>query len=91
MLPSPSVFEQQARQQGLRVEKAFAFGQDYGRTLAEWAKRFESQRARINALGFDERFIRMWRFYLRIARPDLLRAISMSCSTPSVTPNGPPE
>jgi cyclopropane-fatty-acyl-phospholipid synthase len=64
MLPSPTIFEQQARQQGLRIEKAFAFGQDYGRTLAEWAKRFESQRARIGALGFDERFIRMWRFYL---------------------------
>ena len=64
MLPSPTVFEQQARQQGLRIEKAFAFGQDYGRTLAEWARRFESQRARIHAMGFDERFIRMWRFYL---------------------------
>ena len=38
-------------------------GQDYARTLREWSRRFEARRADIAALGFDERFLRRWRFY----------------------------
>lgn len=64
MLPSSTEFEHRAKKQGLRVEKSLSFGQDYARTLAEWAKEFDRQRTRITALGFDERFIRMWKFYL---------------------------
>ncbi|MBU3724794.1 MAG: class I SAM-dependent methyltransferase [Burkholderiaceae bacterium] len=64
MLPSATEFQQRAQAQGLVVTKTFAFGQDYARTLAEWAKAFEQQKSTIDALGFDERFQRMWRFYL---------------------------
>ncbi len=64
MLPSASVFETHAHRHGLRVMDRFHFGQDYGRTLAEWLKRFDAQRPAIDALGFDLRFQRMWRFYL---------------------------
>jgi cyclopropane-fatty-acyl-phospholipid synthase len=39
-------------------------GHDYARTLADWRARFEAQRPRVIELGFDERFLRMWRFYL---------------------------
>ncbi|MEQ9002780.1 MAG: cyclopropane-fatty-acyl-phospholipid synthase family protein [Pseudomonadales bacterium] len=39
-------------------------GLDYAATLAEWRRRFEAARPRILELGFDERFLRMWRFYL---------------------------
>lgn len=64
MLPTATEFQQRAQAQGLAVTKTFAFGQDYARTLAEWAKTFEQQKSTIDALGFDERFQRMWRFYL---------------------------
>lgn len=64
MLPSANVFESCAHRHGLRVIDRFHFGQDYGRTLAEWLKRFDAQRSAIDALGFDVRFQRMWRFYL---------------------------
>ncbi len=38
---------------------------DYADTLAEWARRFEARLGRDRArLGFDERFRRLWRFYL---------------------------
>jgi cyclopropane-fatty-acyl-phospholipid synthase len=37
---------------------------DYARTLADWRERFEHRWPRIRALGYDERFRRMWRFYL---------------------------
>ena len=39
-------------------------GADYARTLAHWHSRFEAQWPAIKAQGFDERFRRMWRFYL---------------------------
>lgn len=37
---------------------------DYARTLADWRERFEHRWPQIRALGYDERFRRMWRFYL---------------------------
>ena len=38
----------------------------YERTLAEWLARFDRNADRARAL-YDERFVRMWRFYLRSA------------------------
>ena len=64
MLPSPSAFQRQAAKAGLSVRDVFAFGSDYARTLAEWSARFEQQWPAIAAQGFDERFHRLWRFYL---------------------------
>lgn len=39
-------------------------GLHYARTLREWRLRFESSLDEVRALGYDERFIRMWRYYL---------------------------
>jgi cyclopropane-fatty-acyl-phospholipid synthase len=39
-------------------------GLHYARTLREWRHRFEAQLEQVRALGYDERFIRMWRYYL---------------------------
>ena len=73
MLPSPSVFKRQAAKAGLVVRDEHAFGADYARTLAEWSTNFERQWPAINAdaatrasdgNGFDDRFRRLWRFYL---------------------------
>ncbi|HEY0871060.1 MAG TPA: cyclopropane-fatty-acyl-phospholipid synthase family protein [Acidothermaceae bacterium] len=48
----------------LRVTSATAHGLDYARTLHQWLERFHANAAGVHGLGFDERFIRMWRFYL---------------------------
>lgn len=64
MLPSPAVVERQAQDAGLGVVGDFAFGRDYARTLAHWHREFEAQWPAVKAQGFDERFRRMWRFYL---------------------------
>jgi cyclopropane-fatty-acyl-phospholipid synthase len=48
----------------LRVSSATAYGHDYARTLHSWLERFHANTAAVHALGFDERFTRMWRFYL---------------------------
>ena len=63
-LPCPSEFRREAEAAGLRVQEEFTFGQDYAETLRLWRERFLSQRAAILQLGFDERFMHLWEFYL---------------------------
>lgn len=36
----------------------------YDRTLYEWLIRFEDRLEEVREMGYDERFIRMWRYYL---------------------------
>ena len=48
----------------LRVSSATAYGHDYARTLHSWLERFHANTAAVQALGFDEQFTRMWKFYL---------------------------
>ena len=63
-LPCPREFEQQAERAGLVVEDSFAFGRDYAQTLRLWRSEFNSHKSQIAPLGFDERFMRIWEFYL---------------------------
>ena len=63
-LPCPREFRQAAEAAGLQVEDSFAFGQDYAETLRRWRERFLAQRSQIQQLGFDERFMHIWEFYL---------------------------
>ncbi|MFC3148438.1 class I SAM-dependent methyltransferase [Piscinibacterium candidicorallinum] len=64
MLPSPSRFVELAHKHGFVVEDRFAFGRDYATTLRMWHQLFNSRREQVLAQGFDERFVRMWQFYL---------------------------
>jgi cyclopropane-fatty-acyl-phospholipid synthase len=64
MLPSIERFEAAARRAGLVVEQRFAFGCDYAETLRRWRLAFLSHEAQVRAQGFDERFVRLWEFYL---------------------------
>lgn len=64
IVPAPSVLRSLARETGLQWGAEHDFGPSYARTLAGWHRRFEDAWPRIAALGFDERFHRMWRFYL---------------------------
>jgi cyclopropane-fatty-acyl-phospholipid synthase len=68
MLPSPARFQVAAESGGLAVGEPEFFGLDYARTLAAWSERFESALPDVRALGFDDRFIRMWRYYLAYCR-----------------------
>jgi len=64
MLPSPAVFARLAAGADFQVLDRHAFGTDYARTLAQWHRDFEAAWPQIAAQGFDERFHRLWRFYL---------------------------
>lgn len=63
-LPCPREFRKQAQAAGLEVVDAFEFGPDYAETLRRWRDAFVAQHAQVQALGFDERFNRIWQFYL---------------------------
>ncbi len=63
-LPCPREFRRAARAGGLEVVDELAFGQDYAHTLRQWRHTFLQQRAQVLRLGFDERFVRIWEFYL---------------------------
>ena len=64
MLPSPTGFTSVARERGLAVLEQEFFGADYERTLLAWDRAFVAAWHRIEPLGFDARFKRMWRYYL---------------------------
>lgn len=64
MLPSASRFRAEVSQAGLKPGNEFYFGQDYARTLEHWLVDFDLKRDQVKALGFDDGFIRLWRFYL---------------------------
>lgn len=64
MLPTRELVERHAEQAGLKFIDQEAFGESYAKTLREWQSRFVDAWPRIRTLGFDERFRRMWEFYL---------------------------
>lgn len=59
------VNEQLARAGGFMLHRLEDFGPDYARTLRLWCERFEQRADEVQALGFDQRFMRKWRYYLR--------------------------
>jgi len=49
---------------GFVLHQAEDMGPDYALTLRRWAAAFAARSAEVQALGFDERFIRKWTYYL---------------------------
>ena len=49
---------------GLRLDRVDAMGRHYAHTLRLWREKFTAGWSQVAALGFDERFRRMWEFYL---------------------------
>lgn len=64
MLPTLDHLRDQASRVGLRVTRVDSLGEHYARTLTRWHQQFMARIEDVRALGYDERFIRMWRYYL---------------------------
>ncbi len=64
MLPSPSRLKAEAQTAGLQFEGMEGFGLSYAKTLRLWNDRFQSAWSTIQPMGFDNRFKRMWEYYL---------------------------
>ena len=80
MLPSEARLRAETARAGLSWAGVSRFGQNYADTLAEWGRRFEGAWDDIRRLGFDERFRKLWKFYLsyceagfRTARTDVVQ------------------
>jgi cyclopropane-fatty-acyl-phospholipid synthase len=64
MLPTKQIIERKAGEAGLQLVSKEFFGEGYARTLEQWRARFQDAWPEIKACGFDERFKRMWDYYL---------------------------
>ena len=64
MLPSPSALRAEVEKAGLQVMKSIEFGPSYSLTLRRWHETFNRKWDEIADMGFDDRFRRMWNFYL---------------------------
>ena len=64
MLPSLPALDRQVREAGLSWIGNRGYGQHYARTLREWHQRFEAAWPELQTDAFDERFRRMWKYYL---------------------------
>ncbi|GHC10965.1 cyclopropane-fatty-acyl-phospholipid synthase [Gemmobacter nanjingensis] len=64
MLPSPAALAQEVAAAGLALKGHIEFGESYSQTLRRWHDTFNAHWPEVRALGFDDRFRRMWNFYL---------------------------
>ncbi len=64
MLPTKTHLYELAARSGFEVNEAQWFGSSYAQTLRQWRNTFESSLEQVRALGYDEAFIRLWRYYL---------------------------
>jgi cyclopropane-fatty-acyl-phospholipid synthase len=64
MLASRSRLVAEAGKQGLTLLDVHAFGQDYAQTLVRWLASFDAATPALRAQGFEDAFVRCWRFYL---------------------------
>lgn len=64
MLPSPQILKSLGEKFGVPVIHERIFGEDYAKTLATWRDNFRAAWPNLMPMGFDERFRRLWEYYL---------------------------
>jgi cyclopropane-fatty-acyl-phospholipid synthase len=76
LLPSLAVIERTLADTRLLVTDVRDIATSYVRTLMEWRTRFRANADTVRAMGFDERFIRMWEYYLSISEAGFATGIT---------------
>jgi cyclopropane-fatty-acyl-phospholipid synthase len=66
LLPSLAVIERATHRTSLLVTGVSDIGPHYAPTLRAWRERFLSNGEAVRSLGFDDRFLRMWEYYLAL-------------------------
>ena len=64
MLPAPFRLKEEVERAGLSLKGSIEFGESYSQTLRRWHEVFNDRWDDIARMGFDDRFRRMWNFYL---------------------------
>ncbi len=67
LLPSLAVIERSTHRTNLLIRRVDDIASHYVRTLQAWRAAFLADLGAVRAMGFDERFIRMWDYYLSIS------------------------
>ena len=74
-----AMYGAKTRASDLQVVHQEDFGLSYAYTLRAWRRRFMTRLPEVRAQGFDERFIRLWEFYLAYCEGGFLeRSIGVS-------------
>ena len=76
LCPSLAVIERATRGTRLLIRGVRDIGPDYVRTLRAWRTRFVEQVEAVRRMGFDERFVRMWEYYLALSEAGFAAGIS---------------
>lgn len=64
MLPTKAGITLLGENAGLTLQRIKYFGPSYARTLADWYTKFLSVWPKLETMGFDQRFQRLWSYYL---------------------------
>lgn len=64
MLLAPEVFREYGHRYNMKLEKPFEFGISYANTLRYWLNNFTEVQEDVAEMGFDDKFMRLWRLYL---------------------------
>ena len=64
MLPTKNILNKLFKDNGFELYHSISFGYDYSRTLLEWKERFNKSWSNLKKLGFDDKFQRLWNYYL---------------------------
>jgi cyclopropane-fatty-acyl-phospholipid synthase len=67
LCPSLAVIERSTRDTNLLITGVEDIAPHYVRTLRAWRSRFLEQLDAVRAMGFDDRFVRMWEYYLALS------------------------
>lgn len=86
MLPCPRVLKEQIERAGLGFVQSIEFGQSYDLTLRRWHETFNDKWDQVAVRGFDDRFRRMWNFYLTSCAAAFDNAV---CDVTQVTVKNP--
>ena len=76
LCPSLAVIERATRETRLLITSVSDIADSYARTLRAWRERFLANRDAVRAQGFDERFIRMWEYYLALSEAGFATGVS---------------
>jgi cyclopropane-fatty-acyl-phospholipid synthase len=89
-IPSLEVLAQAASGTDLRWERVDQVGLHYAETLRRWRHQFHVNQEKIQLLGFDERFMRLWDFYFCYCEGGFLEGAigtaQISLAKPGATP-----
>jgi cyclopropane-fatty-acyl-phospholipid synthase len=76
LCPSLAVIERSTRDTQLLIRSVSDIAADYVLTLRAWRTRFLERAGEVRAMGFDERFMRMWEYYLALSEAGFATGIS---------------